>query len=178
MTRHLWGRQAMLPTAAGSFIVAVNAQFLSFSPLKIREHAGLGCVWQSLPRTVGEEGCGPDGSTRWGCFPGQPSHHVQGRESGFHQRLFLGPSIALKDTQIHGPRASCMRLRLHLGRLKVYSLKTMHVLLSNPEGTRETWRCSSDCERRKETQEAEGQGEETRRRGTSAEKESLLSKPF
>lgn len=28
-----------LPTAAGSFVVAVNALFLSFSPLKIREHS-------------------------------------------------------------------------------------------------------------------------------------------
>lgn len=56
----------VLPTAAGSFVVAVNALFLSFSPLKIREHLGLGCVRQSLPRMVGDGECGSDGSTHWG----------------------------------------------------------------------------------------------------------------
>ena len=56
----------VLPAAAGSFIVAVNALFLSFSPLKIREHSGLGCVRQRLPRTVGDGECGSDGSTHWG----------------------------------------------------------------------------------------------------------------
>lgn len=56
----------VLPTAAGSFVVAVNALFLSFSPLKIREHSGLGCVRQSLPWMVGDGECGSDGSTHWG----------------------------------------------------------------------------------------------------------------
>lgn len=45
----------VLPTAAGSFVVAVNALFSPFSPLKIREHSGLGCVRQSLPWMVGVE---------------------------------------------------------------------------------------------------------------------------
>ncbi|XP_049558705.1 uncharacterized protein LOC105748836 [Orcinus orca] len=56
----------VLPTAAGSYIVAVNALLLSPSPLKICEHAGLGCVRQSLPRMVGSRGCGSDRFTHWG----------------------------------------------------------------------------------------------------------------
>ena len=58
----------VLPAAAGSFIVAVNALFLSFSPLKIRKHSGLGCVRQRLPRMVGDGECGSDGSTHWGWW--------------------------------------------------------------------------------------------------------------
>ncbi|CAD7692848.1 unnamed protein product [Nyctereutes procyonoides] len=56
----------VLPTAVCSFIVAVNAPFLSFSPLKIREHTGLGCVRQSIPRVVSRGECGSDGSPHWG----------------------------------------------------------------------------------------------------------------
>lgn len=56
----------VLPTAVCSFIVAVNAPFLSFSPLKIREHTRLGCVRQSIPRLVGRGECGSDSSLHWG----------------------------------------------------------------------------------------------------------------
>lgn len=48
----------VLPTAVCSFIVAVNAPFLSFSPLKIREHTRLGCVRQSIPRLMAGENVG------------------------------------------------------------------------------------------------------------------------
>ncbi|XP_032105055.1 uncharacterized protein LOC116530796 [Sapajus apella] len=66
----------VLPTTACSFIVAVNALFLSFSPLKIREHAGLSCARHSTPHVVGEGGCGSDGSTHpggWTCVLGYQS---------------------------------------------------------------------------------------------------------
>nr|XP_010346341.2 uncharacterized protein LOC104652827 [Saimiri boliviensis boliviensis] len=66
----------VLPTTACSFILAVNALFLSFSPLKIREHAGLSCARHSTPHMVGEGGCGSDGSTHrggWTCVPGYQS---------------------------------------------------------------------------------------------------------
>ncbi|TKC35231.1 hypothetical protein EI555_009388 [Monodon monoceros] len=38
----------VLPTAAGSYIVAVNTLLLSPSPLKICEHAGLGCAVEDV----------------------------------------------------------------------------------------------------------------------------------
>lgn len=53
-----------LPTAAYSFAIAVNALLLSFSPLKMREHTGSGCVRQSISHMGGRGGCGADGSPR------------------------------------------------------------------------------------------------------------------
>uniref|UniRef100_A0A2I2YTT5 Uncharacterized protein n=1 Tax=Gorilla gorilla gorilla TaxID=9595 RepID=A0A2I2YTT5_GORGO len=78
---HLSGVNAdsdCMATFTLSFIVAVNAPFLSFSPLKIREHAGLSCVRHSIPHMVGEGGWGSDGSTAvhpggWTCVPGYQS---------------------------------------------------------------------------------------------------------
>ncbi|VFV32593.1 Hypothetical predicted protein [Lynx pardinus] len=71
MARHRFGVPAdfaRMATSTLSFIVAVNAPFLSFSPLKIREHTGSGCVRQSIPRVVGRGGCGSDGSPHWGSW--------------------------------------------------------------------------------------------------------------
>lgn len=59
-----------LPTAAYSFTIAVNALLLSFSPLKMRECTGSGCVRQSISHMGGRGGCGADGSPHWvrGCM--------------------------------------------------------------------------------------------------------------
>lgn len=94
----------VLPTAVCSFIVAVNAPFLSFSPLKIREHTGLGYVRQSIPRVVGRGECGSDGSPhcgRWACvresqslwlnsLPShrQSSHHCSVEVFGFVEGFY------------------------------------------------------------------------------------------
>uniref|UniRef100_A0A8C0DV67 Uncharacterized protein n=1 Tax=Balaenoptera musculus TaxID=9771 RepID=A0A8C0DV67_BALMU len=70
MARHLLAFHADsegTATSTPGFIVAVNTLLLSSSPLKIREHAGLGCLRQSLPRMVGSRGCGSDRSTHWAC---------------------------------------------------------------------------------------------------------------
>nr|XP_037847386.1 LOW QUALITY PROTEIN: uncharacterized protein LOC103234438 [Chlorocebus sabaeus] len=93
----------VLPTTACSFIVAVNALFLSFSPLKIREHAGLSCARHSIPHMVGEGGCGSDGSIaahpgEWTRVPGYQSLRLTSRH--VHAALPLAVStfwVSLKD---------------------------------------------------------------------------------
>lgn len=109
----------VLPTAVCSFIVAVNAPFLSFSPLKIREHTGWGCVRQSIPRVVGRGECGSDGSPHWGrwacvresqslwlnSLPShrQSSHHCSvegfGLIEGFSGYRFYKGKRGMKNTQ-------------------------------------------------------------------------------
>lgn len=52
-----------LPTAADSFAIAANGLLLSFSPLKMRECTGSGCVRQSISHMGGRGGWGADGSS-------------------------------------------------------------------------------------------------------------------
>ncbi|XP_015296557.3 LOW QUALITY PROTEIN: uncharacterized protein LINC03103 [Macaca fascicularis] len=106
MAMHLSGVNAdsdCMTTFTLSFIVAVNALFLSFSPLKIREHAGLSCARHSIPHMVGKGGCGSDGSTaahpgEWTCVPGYQSLRLTSQR--VHAALPLAVStfwVSLKD---------------------------------------------------------------------------------
>nr|ACO25358.1 testis highly expressed protein 5 [Homo sapiens] len=106
MAMHLSGVNAdsnSMATFTLSFIVAVNAPFLSFSPLKIREHAGLSCARHSIPHMVDEGGCGSDGSTAvhpggWTCVPGYQSLRLTSPH--VHAALPLAVStfwVSLKD---------------------------------------------------------------------------------
>uniref|UniRef100_A0A673USU8 Uncharacterized protein n=1 Tax=Suricata suricatta TaxID=37032 RepID=A0A673USU8_SURSU len=137
MAKHCFGVHADLlcmATSTLSFIVAVNAPFLSFSPLKIREHTGLGCVRQSIPRMVGRGGCGADGSPHWGTVP-----TIAVWKFLVSLKVFMGKHRLMAQ-------AWPIALGLHLGRRKTFSLKVTNVLPSSSERTREPQRLSPDCE--------------------------------